>query len=38
MSYFRKRFVKQVTHTNAIDSNILLFDLPICFLTCFCSL
>jgi hypothetical protein len=28
MSHFRKRFVNQITHTNEIDSNIWLFDLP----------
>jgi hypothetical protein len=35
MSHFRKRFVKQITHTNEIDSNIWLFDLPTWFFDLF---
>jgi hypothetical protein len=35
MSHFRKRFVKQITHTNEIDSNIWLFDLPTWFFELF---
>jgi hypothetical protein len=35
MSHFRKRFVKQITHTNEIYSNIWLFDLPTWFFDLF---
>jgi hypothetical protein len=35
MSHFRKSFVKQITHTNEIDSNIWLFDLPTWFFDLF---
>jgi hypothetical protein len=35
MSHFRKRFVKQITHTNEIDTNIWLFDLPTWFVDLF---
>jgi hypothetical protein len=35
MSRFRKRFVKQITHTNEIDGNICLFDLSTWFFDLF---